>query len=64
MMNLAQVFRRIGWIGMVFHRPSFFYRVLAEHRYIGKNGLSKKNKLIDIGLRAAFGGYWKLFMDG
>jgi hypothetical protein len=29
-----------------------------------KTGYSKKNKLIDIGLRVAFGGYWKLFMDG
>jgi hypothetical protein len=39
---------------------------LAEHRYFGKNGHAgkEKNKLIDIGLRVAFGGYWKLFMDG
>ena len=63
-MNLTDGFQR-DWIDWFFIGRSNINRVLAEHRYIGQNGLSKKkNKLIDIGLRTAFGGYWKLFMDG
>ena len=32
--------------------------------YRKKRAIQKKKKLIDIGLRMSFGGYWKLFMDG
>jgi len=61
-MNLTWVFSRYGldW----FFTGRLFQPGLADPGIIGKNGLSKKNKLIDIGLRMAFGGYWKLFMDG
>jgi hypothetical protein len=42
-----------------------FNRGLGGTRvYDEKRVIEKKNKLIDIGLRVAFGGYWKLFMDG
>jgi hypothetical protein len=54
---------RIGW----FFIGRFTYKT-GSWRNTGiseKTGYSeKKKKLIDIGLRAAFGGYWKLFMDG
>ncbi len=53
----------IGW----FFIGRFTYKT-GSWRNTGiseKTGYSKKKKkLIDIGLRAAFGGYWKLFMDG
>jgi hypothetical protein len=44
---------------LVFNRGFGGTRVYDEKRVI-----EKKNKLIDIGLRVAFSGYWKLFMDG
>jgi hypothetical protein len=51
---------------MVFHRPFCFKPGLGGTQvYRKKRAIQKrKNKLIDIGLRVAFGGYWKLFMDG
>jgi hypothetical protein len=55
---------RIGW----FFIGRFTYKT-GSWRNTGiseKTGYSekKKKKLIDIGLRMSFGGYWKLFMDG
>jgi hypothetical protein len=51
---------------LVSHRPFNFKPGLGGTQgYRKKTGSQKKkNKLIDIGLRLAFGGYWKLFMDG
>jgi hypothetical protein len=72
MMELNNWFQRdwtkinnnIGW----FFIGRFTYKT-GSWRNTGiseKTGYSEKKekKLIDIGLRAAFGGYWKLFMDG
>jgi hypothetical protein len=50
---------------LVFHRPSNAKPGLGGTQvYRKKRAIRKKNKLIDIGLSVAFGGYWKLFMDG
>ena len=53
---------RIGW----FFIGRFTYKT-GSWRNTGiseKTGYSEKKKLIDIGLRMSFDGYWKLFMDG
>jgi hypothetical protein len=63
MMNSTMVFRRIG-SGSWFFTGRFFQPGLADPGISEKTGYQKKNKLIDIGLRLSFGGYWKLFMDG
>jgi hypothetical protein len=52
---------------VVFHRPLSFKTGSWRNTGISeKTGYleKKEKKLIDIGLRLAFGGYWKLFMDG
>src|ERR1700747_2337244 len=70
MMELNNGFQRdwtwvkinIGWFSI----GRFTYKT-GSWRNTGiseKTGYSKKKKLIDIGLRTAFGGYWKLFMAG
>ncbi len=53
---------RIGWffIGRFTHKTGSWRNTGISE----KRAIQKKKKLIDIGLRAAFGGYWKLFMDG
>ena len=53
----------VGWL---------FIGRLSVNQVLAEQGIcretvcqeKRKNKLIDIGLRMAFGGYWKLFMDG
>jgi hypothetical protein len=53
----------VGWL---------FIGRLSVNQVLAEQGIcretvcleKRKNKLIDIGLRVAFGGYWKLFMDG
>ena len=43
---------------------AFFRRDQGRNPVYQTAGVSKEKKLIDIGLRMDFGGYWKLFMDG
>jgi hypothetical protein len=67
MMNLTSSFQQ-DWkgIGWFFIGRLSVNQVLAEQGIWRKTGFleKRKNKLIDIGLRVAFSGYWKLFMDG
>ena len=51
-------------VRVVFHRPFSFEWLRRYQLYIRSVVISKKKKLIDIGLRRKFSGYWKLFMDG
>jgi hypothetical protein len=47
MMNLTMDFTGSGRFGWFFIGRFKINRVLAEHRYIGQNGLSKKEKEVD-----------------
>ncbi len=65
MMNLARTSKdwiRFGWFftGRLISKTGFWRNTGISE----KTGYKRKKKLIDIGLRMSFGGYWKLFMDG
>jgi hypothetical protein len=56
---------RMDWIGRFFIGRFLKTGSWRNTGISEKTGYQKKKKkLIDIGLRTAFGGYWKLFMDG